>query len=238
MCPAALGGRAMILWLARISGTSCCDRGQNSPSVKPLLVKAMAPDYGTAADYSKPPTPQSSPLSAAAYLGNYHSELFGTIVTDAGLVLKLGPKQQSFALRHFARDVFTYQPVGENAYGPSAVTFMVGQPRLRSLRSPALPGHCRIRGPSRSRGLGSRCSTGDLCRTACRPKSLPMPWTRAGVRLVLKGALQTALCPLSNRSLHRRNGNWKTASRDRRPKPAPHGPKYRKSPTRDWGAPA
>jgi hypothetical protein len=38
----------------------------------------------------------------------------------------LGPKQESFALRHFGRDVFTYQPVGEIAYGPSAVTFMVG----------------------------------------------------------------------------------------------------------------
>ena len=61
---------------------------------------------------------------------------------------------------------------------------------------------------------------------------------RLGVRLVSEGALQTALCPLSNRSLHRRNGNWKTASRDRRPKPAPHGPKYRKLPTRDWGTPA
>ena len=100
---------------------------------KPLLVKAMAPDYGTAVDYSKPPTPQSPPLSAAAYLGNYHSELFGTIVTDAGLVLKLGPKQQSFALQHFARDVFTYQPVGENAYGPSAVTFMVGADQKATL---------------------------------------------------------------------------------------------------------
>jgi hypothetical protein len=40
-------------------------------------------------------------------------------------------------------------------------------------------------------------------------------------------------CQQSNRSLHRRNGNWKTASRDRRPKPAPHGPKYQKLPTRD-----
>jgi hypothetical protein len=29
-----------------------------------------------------------------------------------------------------------------------------------------------------------------------------MPRTRAGVRLVLKGALQTALCPLPNRSPH------------------------------------
>ena len=41
-------------------------------------------------------------------------------------MLKLGPKQAPFALRHFARDVFTYQPVGENAYGPSAVTFTIG----------------------------------------------------------------------------------------------------------------
>jgi hypothetical protein len=29
-------------------------------------------------------------------------------------------------LQHFDRDVFTYQPVSENAYGPSAVTFNVG----------------------------------------------------------------------------------------------------------------
>ncbi len=43
-----------------------------------------------------------------------------------GLALRLGPKQEPYALRHFDRDVFTYQPVGENAYGPSAVTFQVG----------------------------------------------------------------------------------------------------------------
>jgi hypothetical protein len=30
----------------------------------------------------------------------------------------------------------------------------------------------------------------------------------------------------------------KMASRDRRPKPAPHGPKYRQLPARDWGTPA
>ncbi len=28
-------------------------------------------------------------------------------------------------MRHFDRDVFTYQPVGENAYGLSALTFRV-----------------------------------------------------------------------------------------------------------------
>jgi hypothetical protein len=35
----------------------------------------------------------------------------------------------------------------------------------------------------------------------------------------------------------RRNGNWKMASRDRRPKPALQGPKYQKLPAREWGMP-
>jgi hypothetical protein len=41
----------------------------------------------------------------------------------------LGQRQDPYTLRHFDRDVFTYQPVGENAYGPSAVTFQVGADR-------------------------------------------------------------------------------------------------------------
>ena len=99
-----------------------------------LFKPLFAPDYGTAVNYSKPPTPQSPPLSAAAYLGNYHSELFGTIVTDAGLVLKLGPKQQSFALQHFARDVFKFtNRSAKMAYGPSAVTFTVGADQKATL---------------------------------------------------------------------------------------------------------
>ena len=44
---------------------------------------------------------------------------------SGGLVLKLGPKQSPYTMRHFDRDVFTYQPVGENAYGLSALTFRV-----------------------------------------------------------------------------------------------------------------
>jgi len=93
------------------------------------LAKAMAPDYGTSVDYLKPPIRQSPALPAAAYVGDYHTDLYGPIQivgTDTDLVLKLGPKQGPFALRHFERDVFIYQPVGENAYGPSAVTFMIG----------------------------------------------------------------------------------------------------------------
>jgi CubicO group peptidase (beta-lactamase class C family) len=94
-----------------------------------LMAKAMAPTYGTAMDYAKPPRPASAALAADAYVGDYRNDLYGAIAvakTDAGPVLKLGPRQDAFPLRHFGRDTFTYQPVGENAYGPSAVTFTVG----------------------------------------------------------------------------------------------------------------
>ncbi len=37
-----------------------------------------------------------------------------------------GPGPNRFQLRHFDRDVFTYQPIGENAEGASAVSFAVG----------------------------------------------------------------------------------------------------------------
>jgi hypothetical protein len=40
-------------------------------------------------------------------------------------VLQLGPHKTPFPLQHYARDVFTYQPVGENAAGLSAVTLTV-----------------------------------------------------------------------------------------------------------------
>jgi CubicO group peptidase (beta-lactamase class C family) len=93
-----------------------------------VMAKIVAPDYGTSVDYSKPPPQRSPSLAAAAYVGRYHNDLYGPaeIAESAGgLVLKLGPKQSSYAMRHFDRDVFTYQPVGENAYGLSALTFRV-----------------------------------------------------------------------------------------------------------------
>jgi hypothetical protein len=42
----------------------------------------------------------------------------------------------------------------------------------------------------------------------------------------------------ANQSSLRRNGNWKMASRDRRPKPAPKGRKCQKLPARDRRPPA
>ena len=87
------------------------------------------PAYGTTVDYTRPPAHPSPALSSSAYVGAYHNDFFGEMTIAAhggGLVLTQGPHKAPFPLRHFARNVFTYQPVGENAYGLSAVTFTVG----------------------------------------------------------------------------------------------------------------
>jgi hypothetical protein len=80
-------------------------------------------------DYSRPPAEPSSPLPFDTYVGAYDNDFFGPIevAADAGaLVLRLGPHRTPSLLRHWDRDVFTYQPIGENAAGPSGVTFQVG----------------------------------------------------------------------------------------------------------------
>ena len=99
------------------------------PLFRLLVAAALKPDYGMATDYSTPPKAPSPALRAEAFVGTYANDLFGQIeVTekDDGLLLLLGPRKDAFVLQHFDRDVFTYQPVSENAYGPSAVTFNVG----------------------------------------------------------------------------------------------------------------
>ncbi len=87
------------------------------------------PNYGTAVDYSKPPAGKQPPLSNAAYVGKYENKLFGEIeVAEKGgsLVLRMGPKKNSYPLTHFDRDVFTYQPIGEMSAVGSGVTFTIG----------------------------------------------------------------------------------------------------------------
>lgn len=93
------------------------------------LVKMM---LGTETDYSKLPAQKSPALPAAAYLGTYENDYFGpleVVVKDGALQLLQGPKKLPFALRHWDRDVFIYQPVGESAGGLSGVTFLVGPDR-------------------------------------------------------------------------------------------------------------
>jgi CubicO group peptidase (beta-lactamase class C family) len=94
-----------------------------------IFAAALKPDYGTSIDYANPPKQPSPALPAEAYAGTYNHDLFGEmeiVEKDGGLALQLGPKKDAFPLQHFDRDLFTYQPVGENAYGLSAVTFSVG----------------------------------------------------------------------------------------------------------------
>ncbi|MFN8591241.1 MAG: serine hydrolase [Thermomicrobiales bacterium] len=109
------------------------EHGELTRDWAPLLANAYvqmnAPDYGTAIDYTKPPADATSPLPLAAYAGTFASDLFGEMIIATegdGLLLRLGPDLRPYPLTHFDRDVFTYQPIGENAYGPSAVTFQVG----------------------------------------------------------------------------------------------------------------
>jgi CubicO group peptidase (beta-lactamase class C family) len=85
--------------------------------------------YGYSTDYSKPPAQVTPALHTDAYAGTYTNSYFGEIEIapkGVGLVLRLGPKKTSFPLRHWDRDVFIYQPVGEAAGGLSGVTFLVG----------------------------------------------------------------------------------------------------------------
>jgi hypothetical protein len=97
--------------------------------IGPAMEAMNAAPYGTAVDYAKPPASATPSLPNTVYIGSFRNELYGNLdVTEegGGLALRIGPAMRAYPLTHFDRDVFTYQPVGENAYGPSGVTFSVG----------------------------------------------------------------------------------------------------------------
>ena len=80
-------------------------------------------------DYSKPPTSPAPALKNTAYLGIYANDFFGDIAIvekDGGLAIVEGPKKLTFPLKHYDRDTFTYETIGENAVGQSGVTFTIG----------------------------------------------------------------------------------------------------------------
>jgi CubicO group peptidase (beta-lactamase class C family) len=98
-----------------------------------LLTQAFAEmnkaPYGTAVHYAAPPADAPPPLPLDAYIGSYANDLYGPLAIDqerGSLVLRLGPKMAPYPLTHYARDVFSFQPIGENAYGPSGVIFAIG----------------------------------------------------------------------------------------------------------------
>jgi len=80
-------------------------------------------------DYSKPPTSPAPALENGAYLGKYANDFFGDIAIvekDGGLAIVEGPKKLTFSVKHYDRDTFTYDTIGENAVGRSGVTFTIG----------------------------------------------------------------------------------------------------------------
>jgi CubicO group peptidase (beta-lactamase class C family) len=81
------------------------------------------------ADYSRPPASPSPAAGNEAYLGTYRNDFFGEIAIvekDSGLAIVQGPKNMTFAMRHYDRDVFTYVTEGEMAIGTAGITFTLG----------------------------------------------------------------------------------------------------------------
>jgi CubicO group peptidase (beta-lactamase class C family) len=91
----------------------------------PAFAKLMQPDYPIVT------APGAAPvLPLERYAGTYASAYLGEVtVTLEGdsLVMRLGPKRRSAPLTSLGDHRFSYLPVGENAGGPSAVTFRIGQ---------------------------------------------------------------------------------------------------------------
>ena len=88
-----------------------------------------APTYGADGDWTTAPATATGALANEAYTGTYQNAFFGDVDVAArgdGLVLRIGPAPLEFPLTHFDRDTFTWQPTGENAYGVSGLTFVVG----------------------------------------------------------------------------------------------------------------
>ena len=99
-----------------------------------LLFKQLYSDPATTGtvlgfDYSNPPATSAPALKNSVYIGKYTNDFFGEvsiIERDGGLAIVQGPKNMTFAMKHYDRDTFTYQTTGENAVGRSGVTFTIG----------------------------------------------------------------------------------------------------------------
>lgn len=112
-----------------LSFLDLASRGAIQQDYLPLLNKVF--QAVTSQDYPRVLTPAAPTpaLAAQAYAGRYRNAYGGPIAVrrhGLGLELELGPAPLRFPLTHVSGHTFRYQPVGENAYGPSAVVFSVG----------------------------------------------------------------------------------------------------------------
>ncbi|MFF9068273.1 serine hydrolase [Streptomyces sp. NPDC014891] len=77
-------------------------------------------------DFAKKPADATPAKANGAYTGTYESDYYGRLTVaeaDGGLVLRLGPEPQTYRLTHYEGDTFSFETRGENAVGPTAVTF-------------------------------------------------------------------------------------------------------------------
>lgn len=94
----------------------------------PLLEQVEEGDRSEV-DYDKPPAAPAPAEESSAYTGTYANDYYGAMTVGAQgdeLTMRLGPRKQRFALRHYDGDTFSYRTIGENAVGLSGVTFTVG----------------------------------------------------------------------------------------------------------------
>jgi CubicO group peptidase (beta-lactamase class C family) len=90
------------------------------------FAKMAEPTYGRDADYSTSPADAAPAGALSDYVGTYSNDLYGAIAITQNvntLEALIGPKNTPYGMRHFSGDIFTFQPRGENAYGPSPVRF-------------------------------------------------------------------------------------------------------------------
>lgn len=90
---------------------------------------------GSTFDYKSVPASPTQALKNLAYTGRFSNEFFGEIEVvekEGRLLLHLGPKQMTLAMRHYNRDVFTIEADTENLTGTSGVRFIMG-PDARAL---------------------------------------------------------------------------------------------------------
>jgi CubicO group peptidase (beta-lactamase class C family) len=110
----ALYGKASQDWLAVFK------KAFSNPTALGLSV---------ARDYSKLPASSAPALPNSAYLGTYTNNFFGDIQIieqGNGLAIVEGPHKLTFPLKHYDRDLFTYEKESENAGGATGVSFTIG----------------------------------------------------------------------------------------------------------------
>lgn len=86
-------------------------------------------------DYSRAPATVSPALGNRAYVGKYSNDLFGDIEVlekDGGMYVAIGPQKRPFPLKHYDRDVFTWDIETENLTGVSGLRFNINSDGVSS----------------------------------------------------------------------------------------------------------